>query len=167
MACELCGADEPLEVVRDIYDRRAFRICAECRKINARERPSAPDPRDPKSRVGGDDTRRWRLPPEIECPHCRGTGGETCPECEGAGGETERRPCSLCEGSGRYDCFDCGGDGRKLLRKCRTCGGSGQVECEKCGGDGIETVRHLCPHCGGSGHLCERCDGRGIIRLYS
>jgi hypothetical protein len=168
MPCELCGADEPLVVVPDIYDRVAFRICKRCRTLHARVRPSSSSPRSDKPRsVGGSETRRPRLPPEIDCPICGGTGGDVCSACAGTGGDIEQRPCSLCEGDGTYECYRCGGSGRRLLGACSTCSGSGKVSCEKCGGDGVETVKHSCAHCEGSGHLCHRCSGRKVIRLYN
>ncbi|MDP7115176.1 MAG: hypothetical protein QGH45_24590 [Myxococcota bacterium] len=168
MPCELCGSDGPLAVVPDVYTRLRFRICLECRDAHARVRPEAPDPRVRKPQlVGGADTRMPRLPPEIGCPICRGSGGEACGECGGDGGEVEQRPCSLCEGSGRYECYTCKGSGRRLLGPCPTCGGDRTVACEKCGGDGIETVKHPCATCHGSGRLCHRCDGMGTVKLYS
>ncbi len=168
MPCELCGRDAPLAVVPDIYSRLRFRICLDCKKAHARVRPEAPDPRIRKPHlVGGADTRIPRLPPEIGCPICLGSGGDTCGDCGGTGGEVEARPCSLCAGAGRYECYTCKGSGRRMLGACGTCSGAGEVACEKCGGSGTEEVRHQCSTCQGSGHLCHRCDGRGQVKLYS
>lgn len=166
MPCELCGKDASLVVVRDIYDRIPFRICKVCHDAHTRVRPTASDPRAKQPQVGGEDTRRPRLPPEIECPICRGSGGAECEDCGGTGGDSEKRPCGLCEGTGEYTCYTCDGSGRKLLGRCKTCGGSGDVSCEKCGGTGTETIRNLCPGCEGTGHLCHRCGGLGQIKLY-
>ena len=168
MPCELCGSEGPLTVVPDIHSRLRFRICVDCKKLHTRVRPEAPDPRIRKSNhVGGPDTAVPRLPPEIECPICRGSGGEVCGECGGSGGEVESRTCSLCGGDGRYECYRCKGSGRRLLGSCSTCGGSGRVECEKCTGSGTEELRHACGPCQGSGPLCPRCDGPGQVKSYS
>ena len=168
MACELCGADPPLALVHDIYGRLSFRICLTCRDAHTRIRPLTPDPRaSDLPHVGGDDTRMPRLPPEIECPVCRGSGGDECGDCSGTGGDTEQRTCTMCEGDGAYPCYTCKGSGKRMLGTCATCDGSGRVSCEKCNGSGTETVRHLCPACEGSGHLCHRCGGHGVVRLYS
>ena len=168
MPCDLCGRDEPLQVVPDIYDRMAFRVCADCTAEHARVRPATPSRRSTRPmHVGGEETRKPRLPPEINCPECHGSGGEDCPECDATGGDWEKRPCSLCEGTGKYECYTCDGSGRKLLGTCNTCDGSGKVSCEKCGGDGIEDRKNVCPNCSGTGHLCHRCTGRGVLRLYT
>jgi DnaJ-class molecular chaperone len=168
MPCDLCGKDEPLNAVPDIHHRLVFRVCTPCMKTHARERPSVPGKRSLKPlQMGGGDTVRLRLPPEIECPECGGGGGEDCADCGGTGGEWEKRPCSLCEGTGAYECYTCKGSGRKLLGPCSTCGGDTKVSCEKCGGDGVEERKHVCVTCTGSGHLCHRCSGRGVLRLYS
>ena len=168
MPCELCGRDASLQVVPDIYDRVGFKICGPCVREHARVRPVAPGKRTGgRTKVGGEDTKKPRLPQEINCPKCHGDGGDPCPECEGTGGDWEKRSCSLCEGGGTYECYTCKGSGRKLLGACSTCSGSGEVSCEKCGGDGVEERKNVCPHCQGSGHLCPRCGGHGIVRLYS
>ena len=168
MPCELCGRDEPLQAIPDIYDRIIFKVCGDCVREHARVRPVAPARRVSRpQRVGGDETRRPRLPAEIGCPICHGDGGEDCPDCGATGGEWTQSPCSLCEGSGRYQCWSCKGSGRKVIGACATCGGEGKVTCEKCGGDGVEERKLVCPTCTGSGHLCHRCSGRGVIRLYS
>ncbi len=49
--------------------------------------------------------------------------------------DDERDDCPICNGTGRADCMNCGGDGEVDDGiECPACEGVGWVECEQCDG---------------------------------
>lgn len=54
----------------------------------------------------------------VQCPECLGTGYfNACGACDGVGLNTENGqqvPCYRCDGSGKNQCFQCGGEGKIL-----------------------------------------------------
>ncbi len=82
-----------------------------------------------------------------------------CPDCCGVGKIEEK--CSICNGGGRGDCLQCGGNGKEyyynnnadnVSRPCRYCNGSGvEGHCLSCASKGYNLKR--CDVCGGIGKM--------------
>lgn len=110
-----------------------------------------------------------------DCAICSGEDWLSCKRCEGRGEHTRtcedctgkrKLPCPFCRESGKFTCYNCGGEGRIRWKggdrdPCRVCS-RGKIDCPWCSGKkSIDCA--TCENRGRLDHTCEACAGVGTF----